>query len=112
MSEHDHPDIGSLGEEAAKLAEALQDWAGHNIADGSASCRLCPLCQAIALVRERNPEAVDEIGEQVQGLVRSVRGLVESFAGSGGGRRDPGVQKIKLSDDEVSDDEEGGIPWE
>jgi hypothetical protein len=101
------PEVGSLGEEAAKLAEALQEWAGHNISDGSAACRLCPLCQLIALVRQLSPETIDQIGDQVEGLVRSLRTLLESVAtAESGARRDSGVERIRLSEDE------GDIPWE
>jgi hypothetical protein len=101
------PEVGSLVDEAAKLAEALQEWAGNNISDGSAACRLCPLCQMIALVRQLNPETVDQIGDQVEGLVRTLRSLLESLArqGSSSGR-DSGVERIRLSEDE------GDIPWE
>lgn len=106
MSTDDHP-VGSLAEEAAKLADALQDWVGHNISDGSAACRVCPLCQLIAWVRQVNPEAVDQISTQVQGLAGAVRTLIESLAAEGGRSRDGGVQKIKLSDDGEED-----IPWE
>jgi len=107
VSTRDEHEVGSLGEEAAKLADALQDWVGHNISAGSAACRVCPLCQLIAVVRQLNPETVDQIGDQLQGLVHSVRTLLDSLAGQHASGRDGGVQKINLSDDE-----EGDIPWE
>ena len=102
MTSRDEREVGSLAEEAARLAEALQDRAQGSgaIADGSAACRVCPLCQLIAMVRQLNPETVDRIGDQVQGLTDSLRTLVDSLAGDRPDHRDPGVHKIRLSDDE------------
>lgn len=110
-------EVGSLGEEAARLAAAFQDWAQdraeHNIADGSAACRLCPLCQLIAVVRQLDPGAVDQLGSRVQDLVRSLRALLDVLASApagghdGSSHRASGVEKIRLSDDG-----EGDIPWE
>ena len=113
-------DVGGLAEEAARLAAAFQDWAhdrahdlaAHDIADGSAACRLCPLCRLITLVRALEPQTVDQIGAQVQDLVRSLRTLLDVLANQPSGRHDGnshrsgGVQKIELSDDGEED-----VPW-
>jgi hypothetical protein len=117
-------DVGSLAEEAARLAAAFQDWAHeraherahglaeHDIADGSAACRLCPLCRLIAVLRQLEPQTVDQIGAQVQDLVRSLRTLLDVLANQPAGRHDGtsqrggGVQKIELSDDGEED-----VPW-
>ncbi len=80
------PEAGSLGEEAARLFAALQDWAataGHeqvgaagglvgglaqglhdvdeHLATGAAECRYCPVCRLVALVRGTNPEVRDHL---------------------------------------------------
>jgi hypothetical protein len=80
-TDREDADVGSLGEEAAKLFAALQDWAatvGHeqvsaaggalgglahglrdvdaHLATGAAECRYCPVCRLVAMVRGTNPE--------------------------------------------------------
>ena len=73
---------GSLGEEAARLAAAVQDWlrtvpGGEQHASrpdgepGSAvppECQVCPACQLLRLVRGTRPEASES------GQVESVPG--------------------------------------
>ncbi|MPZ96288.1 MAG: hypothetical protein GEU96_15590 [Propionibacteriales bacterium] len=109
--EQGRPDVGTLADEVAKLADALRgsfaDWGAHGIADGSAACRVCPLCQLIALVRQISPETVDEVSEQVRDLLQTLRTLVDAAAGHGTGGRDERVEKIRLGDDGGED-----IPWE
>ena len=76
----EQPPVGSVGEEAAKLFQALQDWAKdsgtqygesvgaaatgttkflHNvnqhIATGGKDCTYCPVCQVISAVRGTSP---------------------------------------------------------
>jgi len=74
--------VGSVAEEAAKLAEALREWAGPGLSGGlsggllgglwgtptgsgghaghvgeAPECQVCPLCRGIAFVRAVGPEA-------------------------------------------------------
>lgn len=108
-----HEQVGSVGEEAAKLLSALQGWARDHvadysrsagglgsgyIADGSAACKVCPVCQVIALVRGVNPESVEQLGHAAGSMLSALSGLVES-AHRGDARRESGVQRIDLSDD-------------
>ena len=94
--------LGSATEEAARLMAAVQDWARRNglrgeaggrfaaagspdpgagstpghepgWADGSAACRLCPLCQVIALAREASPEVIDHLGAAADSLFAAAR---------------------------------------
>lgn len=84
--------LGSATEEATRLFAALQDWARRNgvrlttgsspgddtdphpaWADGSASCRVCPLCQLIALTREASPEVVDHLSSAADSLLAAAR---------------------------------------
>ena len=92
---------GPLGEEAARLVEALSEWArGHGedvpIATGSAECRLCPLCQVISLMRQARPETFAHLLDATAAFTAAVRTVVESHqhAGAAGG-----VERIDLDDE-------------
>jgi hypothetical protein len=118
-----HEPVGSVGEEAAKLLAALQGWArdhvadysrsagefgSSHIADGSAACRICPLCQLIAWVRSVNPESVDQLGHAAGSMLQALSGLVDAAHRSGERRGSP-VEKIDLADESGDGPEES--PW-
>ena len=117
---------GSLGEEAARLLEALGMWArgsldghgaedlhdaGHerissrvggafrtlndSIADGSPACRVCPVCQLIAVVRHAKPETFTHLLDASAALTAALRSVVEQ-AEHGERERRSGVQRIDL----------------
>jgi hypothetical protein len=91
---------GPLGEEAARLVEALTEWArGHGedipIATGSAECRLCPVCQLLTLMRQARPETFAHLMDATAALAAAVRTVVESHQHATGG----GVERIDLDDD-------------
>jgi hypothetical protein len=102
-------DVGPLGEEAARLVEALAGWArdhtgGTGEADaggsgpaigGAAECQLCPVCQAIALLRHARPETFAHLLEASAALTAALRSLVETHTQPPSG----GVQRIDLDDD-------------
>jgi hypothetical protein len=104
------PAPGPLAEEAARLVEALSDWARTHSGDlpgavgshlgGSAECTLCPVCQAIALLRQARPETFAHLVDASTALTAALRSLVET---SGGGHRSSsGVERIDLDlDDDV-----------
>ena len=123
----DEDPTGSIGEEAAKLFEALQDWAaaggsGHldagtsaaaaaaaaahrvneHIATGGADCRYCPVCQVISAVRGTPPEVREHLVSAAGSLMHAVSGLLATQVPEQGARSDP-VEKIHL-DDEWEDD--------
>jgi hypothetical protein len=54
--------------ELARLVEALRE-ASH---DGP-ECRICPICRALAGIRELRPEAVDHLAAAVEELLAAVR---------------------------------------
>ena len=101
------PAPGPLAEEAARLVEALTDWARTHTGDlpgavsgqigGSAECRLCPLCQAIALLRQARPETFTHLLEASAAMTAALRSVVEGHDHSAGGRS--GVERITLDDD-------------
>ncbi len=131
MTERTGPDdedvTGSIAEEAAKLMEALQDWAVTNgagdlgdgssaaagaaaaaataahrfnehIATGGADCRYCPLCQLISAVRGTPPEVRQHLVSAAGSLMHAVSGLLATPVPDPGTRRDP-VEKIDLDDE-------------
>jgi hypothetical protein len=125
--------VGSVGEEAAKLLNALQDWAGHSggdhtdaatsaaegaasawqrlnehVATGAAECRYCPVCQVIAGVRQTSPEVRAHLTSAASSLLQAAAGLLATQVPEEGRGRgsDGGVEKIDLDPGDDSDWEE------
>lgn len=91
MSDAQEP-VGGVGEEAAKLFEALRDWTRENGSryagaaagagagweaftdhvGGSEDCRYCPVCRAIAMVRRTPPEVKEHLSSAASSLVQAV----------------------------------------
>jgi hypothetical protein len=109
----DQEPVGSVGEEAAKLLASLQGWAREHlgehtrgtggfgsayISDGSAACRVCPVCQLIAFARGINPESMEQVSHAAGSMLHALADLVDS-AGRAQSRRGAPVQKIDLTDD-------------
>jgi hypothetical protein len=98
---------GPLGEEAARLVDALSEWArgqagDPQIATDTAECRLCPLCQLIAVMRHARPETFGHLLEASAALTAALRSVVEAHAH--GATAHGGVQRIDLDDDAGSND--------
>ena len=89
MTSGDH---GTLGEEAAKLAEAVQEWLhDHAAADesrvsGPAECQTCPACQLLRLVRSARPEVYGHLADAASSLSAALRELTRDARSSGQGR--------------------------
>ena len=115
MTTQEEP-LGSASEEAARLFAAMQDWArrngvrlggvsvgetgpgdhgDHGWADGSAACRLCPLCQLIALTRDASPEVVDHLSAAAESLLAAARAALLAYERRQGGGDDP-VERIDI----------------
>jgi hypothetical protein len=96
--------VGSVGEEAAKLFSALQDWATESgfsdvhehLATGSEECRYCPVCRAIGLVRQTSPEVRAHLTAAAGSLLQAAAGLLASAQPPAPPER--GVQRIDLDD--------------
>ena len=126
MSDEQEP-VGSLGEEAAKLFSAVQDWAKENgdqyagaaadaasgastiwdsvnehIATGGDSCTYCPLCRVISAVRATRPEVKSHLAASVTSLAHAITAALETDVEKARGR-DSGVEKIDLSDEPWDD---------
>ena len=130
MSEEREEQVGSLGEEAAKLISALQGWArehgedyanaaaaaasgaaasmdsiNEHVATGSQECKYCPICQVISAVRETNPEAKQHLSSAAVSLLQAASRLLDT--GPPPDRRGSSpVEKIDLTDDGTWDGED------
>jgi hypothetical protein len=109
VTEPSGPPHGTIGDEAIKLLDAVQDWARRNfgdpetarIATGAPECEWCPICQLISILRGDRPEISDKVADAGASLVAALRAVVDATAGAhaaperAGGR----VQHIDLDDD-------------
>lgn len=122
MTDRDEPEVGTLGEEAAKLLLALQEWTlggsvdaassptggllsdlNEHIATGSADCRYCPLCQLIAAVRATSPEVKNHLSVAASSMLQAA--AVVLMPKSHGHRNDSGsVERIDLDVDGWEED--------
>jgi hypothetical protein len=84
---------GSIGEEAAKLTEAVQDWLGERtgraprdvwaMATGeseefhSPECRVCPLCRAMRFFMTMNPQVLEHLTDAAASLSAAMRVMGE-----------------------------------
>jgi hypothetical protein len=121
-------DLGSLGEEAAKLLAAAAAWArehagdatgpaaaagsgpgarlgdwlsADHIATGAPECKWCPLCQAIGMLRSTSPE----VKEHLASMIVVARQLLDSLAESiqEPEPSPPDVEHIDVSEDDSWD---------
>ena len=84
-------EVGSLADEAARLADAARTWArgdapgrgsaavGH-MATGDPACCVCPVCTVIVLLRGERPELTGRLAESLAGLVTAGQGLLETLS--------------------------------
>lgn len=125
MSETEGPDeVGSVGEEAARLLGALAGWAtehggdlgagvsgladhavgaarsvDEHLATGAAECTYCPVCRAVHAVREVSPEVREHLAVAASSLVQAAAGFLVSVS-KGAPPEDRGpVERIDLDDD-------------
>ena len=119
------PPVGSLGEEAAKLLEALKSWAdkagvaadagagaasesvsgagiladiNEHIATGGQSCRYCPVCQLISLARATSPEVRHHLGASASSLLQATSALLTTWTPDDR-RSEAGVEHINLTEE-------------
>ena len=102
MSEPGDPhEVGSLGEEAAKLIGALSGWArehageageqlsglaahaaasaqdlNEHLATGTAECTVCPLCRTVHAARQLGPEVTGHLSAAMASLVQAATALL------------------------------------
>lgn len=124
----DAHDVGSLGEEAAKLLGALSGWArehagdageglsglaaqaaasaqdlNEHLATGSAECTVCPVCRTVHAVRQLSPEVTAHLTSAVSSLAQAAAALLATTTHPGPAG-DGEVEHIDVVDDWPSDD--------
>ncbi|GAA1475918.1 hypothetical protein GCM10009623_03640 [Nocardioides aestuarii] len=128
MSEHGGPegpeDVGSVGEEAAKLFGALSDWArdhggdlgsglsgglgdlashasdavrsvDEHLATGAPECQWCPVCRTVHAIREVSPEVREHLASAAASLMQAAAGVLAATQQHGNARQS-GVEHIDL----------------
>jgi hypothetical protein len=118
----DAHDVGSLGEEAAKLLGALSGWArehagdageglsdlaaqaaasahdlNEHLATGAAECTVCPVCRTVHAVRQLSPEVKAHLTTAVTSLAQAAAAIMATTH-PGTVQRDE-VEHIDLADD-------------
>jgi hypothetical protein len=117
-------DVGSVGEEAAKLLGAMSEWAreqgsdlgqglgglaGHaaasmhdindHIATGSAECSYCPICRGVHMIRETSPEVKAHLVTAASSFLQAASALLATQLPKDGSARTSHVERIDLDDD-------------
>jgi hypothetical protein len=99
---------GPLAEEAARLVEAITEWARGAVGDVSMpgladgpECQICPVCQLLALLRRTQPETFGHLADASASMVAALRTVVDRHDH---GRRASGVERIDLDNSEGADD--------
>lgn len=91
------PEPGPLGEEAARLVDAVRDWAARTFPDvdraladgglasstdaatGAEECRYCPVCQAISVLRGQRPEVTDRLADAVTAAAGALAAVTDAL---------------------------------
>lgn len=122
MTDAEPQDVGSLGEEAARLFGALSGWArdhaaeagdglsglaaqaaisahdlDEHIATGAAECTVCPLCRAISAVRQVSPEVTAHLSAAASSLAQAAAALLAAAPDPSHGMGD--VEHVDVTDD-------------
>lgn len=91
---------GPLGEEAARLLEALQGWLATGAAvtglGASEECRLCPVCQLIRVLQTTRPEVAAHLGDAATSVTAALRTAVETAQHSWASGPTPPAQHIDI----------------
>ena len=99
-------EVGTVGEEAAKLLGALSDWAkdhvGSTVGDGhldtgAPECTYCPICKTVHVLRQASPEVRAQLATAATSLIQAVAGIMATPVP--GDRTRGGVEHIDLDDD-------------
>ena len=114
-------EVGSLGEEAAKLLGALSGWAREHVeeagdglsglaaqaaasahdldehlATGSAECTVCPVCRTVHAVRQLSPEVKAHLATAMTSIAQAAAALMSTTDPPAEDRGD--VEHIDLDD--------------
>ncbi len=74
--------VGSLGDEAAKLLGAAEEWwrehaPSFSLHEGP-ECVICPVCQGLSLLRGASPEAFEHLTDAVAALLLALRAAIDA----------------------------------
>ena len=96
-------DVGTVGEEAAKLLGALSEWARGHVGDidghldtGAPECTYCPICKTVHVLRQASPEVRAQLTSAASSLLQAAAGLMATAVPDDRARG--GVQHIDLDD--------------
>jgi hypothetical protein len=117
-------DVGSVGEEAAKLLGAMSDWArdqgpdlgqglgglagqaatamqdfNDHIATGSAECTYCPICRGVHAIRETSPEVRTHLVTAASSFLQAAAALLATQMPKDDSGRTSHVERINLDDE-------------
>ncbi|MHB8452502.1 MAG: DUF5304 family protein [Mycobacteriales bacterium] len=92
-----------VGEEAARLLEALHDWfaggaGGLPLATDAAECQLCPLCRLLSVLRGTRPEVFGHLTDAATALLAALRAAIDAHERSWAARPPSPVQHIDIAD--------------
>lgn len=118
----DAHDVGSLGDEAAKLLGALSGWArehagdasdglsgfasqaaasahdlNDHLATGSAECTVCPVCRSVQALRQLNPEVKAHLATAMTSIAQAAAAIMATPDPRSEDRGD--VEHIDLDDE-------------
>ena len=122
MTDAERDEVGSLGEEAAKLLGALSGWArehgveagdglsglasqaaasahelNDHLATGAAECTVCPLCRTVSAVRQVSPEVTAHLSAAATSLAQAAAAFLATAPRTPGATHD--VEHVDLTDD-------------
>ena len=117
----DAHEVGSLGDEAAKLLGALSGWArehaseasdgfsslaahaaasahdlNEHLATGSPECTVCPVCRTVHAVRQLSPEVKAHLTTAITSLAQAAAAIMATPEPRAA---DAGIEHIDLDDD-------------
>lgn len=117
----DAQDVGSLGEEAAKLLGALSGWArehageageglsglaaqaaasahdlNEHLATGAAECTVCPVCRTVHAVRQLSPEVTAHLTSAMASLAQAAAAMLATTQPESPGK--DGVEHIDVTE--------------
>lgn len=120
----ERPEVGSLAEEATALLGALSGWvrdsatgtgehaetgasdaagptadADQQSGDHDCTCRSCPLCRVVSIVRQVNPEVRQHLLDAGTSLLAAVAGLMQPPAQPSADTAGPRVARIFVEDE-------------
>lgn len=91
---------GPLAEEAARLVEAIGDWARGAMGDPLAGvgdgpeCQVCPICQLLSVLRRTQPETFAHLVDAATSMMAAMRSVVDQHGHHA--PADRGVERIDL----------------